>query len=215
MTETALPCSWRAIPPAAQRVRQSNRIPSTKNALNAWAGKSSSCQTPSALGFQKPDELARTPLRFALSAEARPPWAEQAFPDPHPAVDGDTAMIVEPAAGEKVLAPEETSAQTTVGLFLRQAQRYGGRTFVRFYDAKSQCWMALTWREFRDNVLGVGTALIRWLGLVVSCSVLFLGVIWVAFDPQKQGWHDKMASTYVVIVESIEGSDQLSPQAAP
>ena len=24
------------------------------------------------------------------------------------------------------------------------------------------------------------------------------GVIWVAFDPNKQGWHDKIASTYVV-----------------
>ena len=48
--------------------------------------------------------------------------------------------------------------------------------------------------------IGYGTALIRWLGLVVSLSVLFLGVIWVAFDPQKQGWHDKVARTYVVYV---------------
>jgi uncharacterized RDD family membrane protein YckC len=49
--------------------------------------------------------------------------------------------------------------------------------------------------------IGYGTALIRWLGLVVSVSVLFLGVIWVAFDPQKQGWHDKLARTYVVYVQ--------------
>jgi uncharacterized RDD family membrane protein YckC len=48
--------------------------------------------------------------------------------------------------------------------------------------------------------IGYGTALIRWLGLVVSLSVLFLGVIWVAFDPHKQGWHDKAARTYVVYV---------------
>jgi uncharacterized RDD family membrane protein YckC len=26
-------------------------------------------------------------------------------------------------------------------------------------------------------------------------------VIWVAFDPQKQGWHDKLARTYVVYVQ--------------
>ena len=50
------------------------------------------------------------------------------------------------------------------------------------------------------QLIGFGTALIRWLGLVVSVSVLFLGVIWVAFDPEKQGWHDKIASTYVVYV---------------
>jgi uncharacterized RDD family membrane protein YckC len=48
------------------------------------------------------------------------------------------------------------------------------------------------------RTIGFGTALIRWLGLVVSFIVLFIGVIWVAFDPEKQGWHDKIARTYVV-----------------
>jgi len=41
-------------------------------------------------------------------------------------------------------------------------------------------------------------AFIRYVGLVVSCIALFIGVIWVAFDANKQGWHDKIASTYVV-----------------
>ena len=41
-------------------------------------------------------------------------------------------------------------------------------------------------------------ALIRYVGLIVSCIALFIGVIWVAFDPNKQGWHDKIAKTYVV-----------------
>jgi uncharacterized RDD family membrane protein YckC len=48
--------------------------------------------------------------------------------------------------------------------------------------------------------IGIGTALIRWLGLFLSFIVLFIGVIWVAFDPRKQGWHDKIAQTYVVYV---------------
>lgn len=41
-------------------------------------------------------------------------------------------------------------------------------------------------------------AFIRYVGLIISCIALFIGVIWVAFDPNKQGWHDKIASTYVV-----------------
>lgn len=53
--------------------------------------------------------------------------------------------------------------------------------------------------------IGYGTALIRWLGLVVSFSVFCLGVIWVAFDPKKQGWHDKLASTYVVFTSPEAG----------
>jgi uncharacterized RDD family membrane protein YckC len=41
-------------------------------------------------------------------------------------------------------------------------------------------------------------ALLRYVGLIISFVVLLLGVIWVAFDARKQGWHDKIASTVVV-----------------
>lgn len=41
-------------------------------------------------------------------------------------------------------------------------------------------------------------AFIRYIGLVVSIVVFFIGVIWAAFDAHKQGWHDKIANTYVV-----------------
>jgi uncharacterized RDD family membrane protein YckC len=41
-------------------------------------------------------------------------------------------------------------------------------------------------------------AFLRYIGFVISCVVFLLGVIWAAFDAQKQGWHDKIASTYVV-----------------
>jgi uncharacterized RDD family membrane protein YckC len=40
--------------------------------------------------------------------------------------------------------------------------------------------------------------LVRWIGLVISTIVIFIGLIWVAFDPNKQGWHDKIAGTYVI-----------------
>jgi uncharacterized RDD family membrane protein YckC len=40
--------------------------------------------------------------------------------------------------------------------------------------------------------------LLRYVGLIISFLVIFIGVIWVAFDPNKQGWHDKIAGTYVV-----------------
>ena len=41
-------------------------------------------------------------------------------------------------------------------------------------------------------------AFLRYIGLVISIAVVFIGVIWAAFDGQKQGWHDKIAGTYVV-----------------
>jgi uncharacterized RDD family membrane protein YckC len=48
------------------------------------------------------------------------------------------------------------------------------------------------------SYLDYGGAFLRYIGFVISCVAFFLGVIWAAFDAQKQGWHDKIASTYVV-----------------
>jgi hypothetical protein len=44
------------------------------------------------------------------------------------------------------------------------------------------------------------TALVRALGCFISIVVIGLGFIWIAFDPEKQGWHDKIAGTVVVRV---------------
>ncbi len=43
-----------------------------------------------------------------------------------------------------------------------------------------------------------GTAVVRYLMLIVSYIALLLGVIWVGFDKRKQGWMDKAAGTYVI-----------------
>lgn len=44
----------------------------------------------------------------------------------------------------------------------------------------------------------VARLLVRYLGYYVAMLPLFIGILWVAFDPRKQGWHDKMARTVVV-----------------
>lgn len=36
------------------------------------------------------------------------------------------------------------------------------------------------------------------IGKVVSAIVLFLGYIWILFDGNRQGWHDKIGGTFVV-----------------
>jgi len=41
-------------------------------------------------------------------------------------------------------------------------------------------------------------AVIRLLSYIVSGVVLGLGFLWIAFDKEKQGWHDKIAKTHVV-----------------
>jgi len=48
------------------------------------------------------------------------------------------------------------------------------------------------------SALTILQAFIRYIGLIISFFCLLIGVIWVAFDANKQGWHDKIASTYVI-----------------
>lgn len=45
----------------------------------------------------------------------------------------------------------------------------------------------------------------RYFGYFVSTIPLFLGLIWVAFDARKQGWHDKLAGTVVVRPKKAPG----------
>jgi uncharacterized RDD family membrane protein YckC len=39
---------------------------------------------------------------------------------------------------------------------------------------------------------------IRMFSYIISAVPLLLGIIWISFDPKKQGWHDKIASTLVI-----------------
>ncbi|HGF7539172.1 TPA: RDD family protein, partial [Vibrio cholerae] len=40
--------------------------------------------------------------------------------------------------------------------------------------------------------------IVRYLGYIVATIPLGLGILWVAWDPRKQGWHDKLAGTVVI-----------------
>ena len=44
------------------------------------------------------------------------------------------------------------------------------------------------------------TAIVRALGCFLSLAVAGLGFFWIAFDEEKQAWHDKIAGTVVVRV---------------
>jgi uncharacterized RDD family membrane protein YckC len=44
----------------------------------------------------------------------------------------------------------------------------------------------------------VRTALLRIVGSVLAALPLGLGYLWILWDKKKQGWHDKIAGTYVL-----------------
>ncbi|MFZ5495327.1 MAG: RDD family protein [Verrucomicrobiota bacterium] len=51
-----------------------------------------------------------------------------------------------------------------------------------------------------DRPLDWGVAVVRALGAFLSLALAGLGFIWVAFDDEKQSWHDKIAGTTIVKV---------------
>ncbi len=46
--------------------------------------------------------------------------------------------------------------------------------------------------------LSVGQSIGRYFAYIPATLVFMIGIIWVAFDKRKQGWHDKLAKTVVI-----------------
>jgi len=66
--------------------------------------------------------------------------------------------------------------------------------------------MLMSARIVDANTFGppsTGKLIGRFFAYIVSIVGVFLGFVWIAFDPRKQGWHDKLAGTVV-----IEDQDQ-------
>jgi uncharacterized RDD family membrane protein YckC len=58
--------------------------------------------------------------------------------------------------------------------------------------------------------ISYGVAFLRSVGYLVSSFVFCLGFIWIGFDSKKQGWHDKIAGTVVIIREKTDQTSGIS-----
>lgn len=100
--------------------------------------------------------------------------------------------------------PAEVSPETTVGLFLRQVDRFGPRTFLRFYDGTAMKWTALSWHEFRDQAFQIAQGLIG-AGLKPRDRVLLLSenrVEWLLCDIAIQAAGGVSVPAYANLIAS-------------
>ncbi|MCH8816889.1 MAG: RDD family protein [Chloroflexi bacterium] len=59
--------------------------------------------------------------------------------------------------------------------------------------------------DAEGHVPGVAVAIPREVvGRLIATAALGLGLAWISFDPKRQGWHDKIAGTYVVMKPKAE-----------
>lgn len=56
--------------------------------------------------------------------------------------------------------------------------------------------------------LGWRAALLRAAGYVISFVPLLLGFLWMAWDGRRQGWHDKLAGSVVLLDRTHERQDE-------
>jgi uncharacterized RDD family membrane protein YckC len=61
--------------------------------------------------------------------------------------------------------------------------------------------------------ISLPAAVVRWIGIVLSAAFLLIGLAWVALDARKQGWHDKLAGSFVL--RGGDGNDALVQAEAP
>ena len=61
--------------------------------------------------------------------------------------------------------------------------------------------------------MSVGQSIGRYLAYFLSTLPFGLGLLWVAWDPKKQGWHDKLAGTVVVRARRRETAPVRFPAA--
>ena len=54
----------------------------------------------------------------------------------------------------------------------------------------------------------IAQCIIRYIGYYVSMIPLLLGIFWVGIDRRKQGWHDKLAGTAVVINPKMKNDSE-------
>ena len=65
--------------------------------------------------------------------------------------------------------------------------------------------------QANGSEISFGQSVIRYVGFILSALPLFLGFIWVLFDDQNQGWHDKIAKTIVISEEERKRNNKRHP----
>lgn len=107
---------------------------------------------------------------------------------------GIVSNIITGLMGSDPMSATGTSINTLLGVlyfcYFWSAQGGGQTLGMRVFNLKVV--------RTDGSALTILQAFIRYIGLIVSIVCLFIGVIWAAFDANKQGWHDKIASTYVI-----------------
>lgn len=70
--------------------------------------------------------------------------------------------------------------------------------YVRYGQSFGKRFIGLRVVRVDGQLMDYKTAIIRLFGYILSLSMFALGFIWMLWDDQQRGWHDKLAKTVVI-----------------
>jgi uncharacterized RDD family membrane protein YckC len=74
-------------------------------------------------------------------------------------------------------------------------------TFIGYTPGKALMGLRIVRQDGRP--LSFWRAWLRFIGYSISALPFFLGFIWILFDRQHEGWHDKIANTHVIYTPKL------------
>ncbi|HTA30900.1 MAG TPA: RDD family protein, partial [Candidatus Cybelea sp.] len=165
-------------------------------------------------------------LRSARAARAAaiPPPAPPttASAPPNPPASSEPSAGSPPALSRPALTPPSALAYPRAGFWERMGAGFLDMVLVMvisallppFFALVAMAYFSAMWAWKGTTVGGIVlnlqvvrqdglplnflAAFVRSLAALFSAAVLFLGFLWIGWDPNKQGWHDKIAGTVVV-----------------
>lgn len=115
----------------------------------------------------------------------------------------DFFLLLVPLIFIKILFPDidEDDLNNLLGLFLLiyftlSTYFYGTTLGKKFFYLKVE--------SIDARKISFARAFVReFLGKILSSLIFSLGFFWIIWDKEKQGWHDKLAKTYVISTQAL------------
>jgi hypothetical protein len=97
-------------------------------------------------------------------------------------------------------------------VFLISSLAYFVGLWGRYGQTLGKLIFGLRVTDYEYNKPSYFQATIRWLGYFLSAFPFLSGFFWIIWDQSKQGWHDKIAKTYVVHTKALPASKPSPPK---
>ena len=105
-----------------------------------------------------------------------------------------SALLGQEGSGQLV------STETVIAVFTLSTIIYYVFFWMMTGQTLGMIFLGLRVVTIEGRRLTVWRAIIKFIGFIIAALPFFLGFAWILVDNRRQGWHDKIAGTYVAYV---------------